>query len=138
MGIQDDLAELEGSDDDIEEGFGDGHKCSECAICVYKFQMKYNLYSGDYKNLTLAYKYLLTLPITQVECEHSFSTLKFIKNRLRSTLCENNLEALMLMSSEKRAVEETTSLLDRYNCIFLLIFCLCYFMFFYKLIFKMK
>lgn len=35
MGIQDDLAELEGSDDDIEEGFGDGHKCSECAICVY-------------------------------------------------------------------------------------------------------
>ena len=33
----------------------------------------------------LAYKFLLTLSITQVACERSFSTLTFVKNRLRSS-----------------------------------------------------
>uniref|UniRef100_A0A336MST3 CSON006217 protein n=1 Tax=Culicoides sonorensis TaxID=179676 RepID=A0A336MST3_CULSO len=49
----------------------------------------------------MAYKYILTLSFTQVSCERSFSTLKFIKNKLRSTLSQENLEAFMLMNIEK-------------------------------------
>lgn len=44
--------------------------------------------------------------ILQVACERSFSLLKCIKNRLRSTLSENKLEALMLMATEKEVLYE--------------------------------
>src|SRR4029434_6479054 len=54
-----------------------------------------------YHVIGLAYKFLLTLSITQVACERSFSTLKFVKNRLRSSLSQDNLEAFMLMCIEK-------------------------------------
>lgn len=78
--------------------------CKNCAVCCYKVLIKYNLYSEAYKTLTLAYKYLLTLPTTQVACERSFSTLKFIKNRLRNTLSDVNLEAFMLMAVERKVL----------------------------------
>lgn len=78
--------------------------CKNCACCCLKLLVKYNLYSNAYTNLSLAYNYLLTLPVTQVACERSFSTLKFIKNRLRNTLTNENLEAFMLMSVEKRTL----------------------------------
>jgi len=51
--------------------------------------------------LGLAYKFLLTLSITQVACERTFSTLKFIKTRLRSKLSQEHLEAFMLMATER-------------------------------------
>lgn len=63
----------------------------------------------------LADKLLLTLAITQVACERSFS-IKFI-NRLRSTLSQRHLEALMLMSLYNdtviNKVAETSALLRR-------------------------
>ena len=37
-------------------------------------------------------------------CEQSFSTLKFIKNRLRTRLSQDNLEAFMLMATEKEVL----------------------------------
>ena len=48
-----------------------------------------------------AYKFLLTLSVAEVACERSFSTLKYIKNRLGSTLSKDHLSAFMLMSTEK-------------------------------------
>ena len=57
--------------------------------------------SDAYHLLGLAYKFLLTLSLTQVACERTFSTLKFIKNRLRSNLSASKLEAFMLMATEK-------------------------------------
>ncbi|KAL4091299.1 hypothetical protein QTP88_026006 [Uroleucon formosanum] len=64
--------------------------CMNCSICCYLVLQKYNLYSNAYSHLTMAYKYLLTLPCTQ-----------YLKNRLRSTLNESKLEAFMIMSIEK-------------------------------------
>lgn len=55
-----------------------------------------HIISSDLEN-----KFLLTLSITQVACECTFSTLKFIKSRLRSTLSQDHLEAFMLMATEK-------------------------------------
>ncbi|XP_025203834.1 uncharacterized protein LOC112600743 [Melanaphis sacchari] len=80
--------------------------CMNCAICCYSVLQKYNLYCNAYSNLALAYKYLLTLPCSQVACERSFSFLKCIKTRLRSTLSENKLEAFMLMGIEKDILYE--------------------------------
>ncbi|KAJ4938967.1 hypothetical protein JOQ06_028430 [Pogonophryne albipinna] len=48
-----------------------------------------------------AYEFLLTLSLTQVACERTFSTLKFIKSRLRSSLSENKLDTFLLMATEK-------------------------------------
>ena len=99
--------------------------CKNCVVCVHLILSQYNLLTDTYHVIGLAYKFLLTLSITQVACERSFSTLKFIKNRLRSTLTQNKLEAFMLMSTEKEThmsldndtvinrVAETSALLRR-------------------------
>ena len=42
----------------------------------------------------------LTLPLTSASTERSFSKLKIIKNRLRSTMGQDGLNCLMLMSVE--------------------------------------
>lgn len=57
--------------------------------------------SDAYHLLGLAYKYLLTLSLTQGACERTFSTLKFIKSRLQSSLSGNRLEMFMLIATEK-------------------------------------
>ena len=48
-------------------------------------------------------------------CERSFSTLKFIKSRLRSSLSANKLEAFMLMATEKDILMslDTDVIIDR-------------------------
>lgn len=80
--------------------------CKCCSICCYRLLVKYNLFSSAYSLLTLAYKYLLTLPVTQVSCERSFSTLKYLKNRLRNSMANEKLESFMLMSIEKSILME--------------------------------
>lgn len=79
-------------------------KCQECPACCFAVLYKYRLYSRSYKNIFLAYKYILTLSITQVSCERSFSTLKYVFNRLRSTLTQEHLEAFMIMCCEKQVL----------------------------------
>ncbi|KYN03424.1 hypothetical protein ALC62_05732 [Cyphomyrmex costatus] len=63
--------------------------CKNCARCCYAIIIKYNMFQGAYSALATAYQYLLTLPISQVECERSFSILKYTKNRLRNQLTDN-------------------------------------------------
>ncbi|KAJ3645913.1 hypothetical protein Zmor_023532 [Zophobas morio] len=75
--------------------------CKNCAICCYTVILKYNMFQGAYCALATAYQYLLTLPITQVECERSFSVLKYIKNRLRNRLTDDRLESFVIMNVEK-------------------------------------
>lgn len=80
--------------------------CQNCPVCCYKALIKYSLFSNTYPTLSLAYQFLLTLPVTQVACERSFSTLKYIKNRLRSTMSNEHLETFMLMAIEKKVLIE--------------------------------
>lgn len=79
-------------------------KCRECPACCFAVLHKYRLYSGSYKNLYLAYKYILTPSVTQVSCKRSFSTLKYVFNRLRATLTQEHLEAFMMMCCEKEVL----------------------------------
>src|SRR4029434_2133922 len=66
--------------------------CKNCAICVHLILSQYNLLTDAYHVIGSVYKFLLCLSITQVSGERSFSTLKFVKNRLRSSLSQDNLE----------------------------------------------
>ena len=54
-----------------------------------------------YRILDLTYKFPLTLSLTEVACQHTFSNQKIIKSRLRSSHTSDKLEAFMLMTTEK-------------------------------------
>lgn len=91
------------------------NSCQNCCICCYRLLQRYNLLTGSYSSLGLAYKYLLTLSFTQVACERSFSILKYLKSRLRSNLGQSKLESFMLMSSEKEILMklDVNSIIDK-------------------------
>ena len=46
--------------------------CKQCPLCCYKVLLKLDLLTDACKNLGLGYKFLLTLPVSQVECKRSF------------------------------------------------------------------
>lgn len=43
--------------------------CKNCPLCCYEILKQFNMLSGAYHLLGLAYKFLLTLSLTQVACE---------------------------------------------------------------------
>jgi len=55
---------------------------------------------------------VLLLPSTQTTCERVFSKLKIIKTKLRSSLHQEHLNPLMLMSIEKDILIDPDELID--------------------------
>ncbi|XP_071699776.1 uncharacterized protein [Rutidosis leptorrhynchoides] len=55
-----------------------------------------------FPNVLLAYKILLTVPVTVASAERSFSKLKLLKNYLRSTMTQERLNGLAIISIENR------------------------------------
>lgn len=76
-------------------------KCKKCLACALELLCELNAYGRIYPTLYIAYKYILTLSCTQVSCERVFSTLKIIKNRLRSSLGQELLEDFILFNVER-------------------------------------
>jgi len=64
------------------------------------------MHVSAYSNLCTAYEYFLTLSVTEVNCERTFNKLKIIKSYLRSSLSQENLEALIIMSVERQLLED--------------------------------
>ncbi|XP_031329224.1 uncharacterized protein LOC116160217 [Photinus pyralis] len=60
----------------------------------------------SYPNLTIAYRLLLTIPVTVASAERSFSRLKLIINYLRSTMTEQRLNGLAILSIESEVAQE--------------------------------
>lgn len=54
-----------------------------------------------YLNATIAYRILLTIPVTVASAERSFSKLKLIKSYLRSSMSQERLNGLSMISIEK-------------------------------------
>lgn len=54
-----------------------------------------------YPNMSIALRLLLTLPVTVASSERSFSKLKLIKTYLRSTMSQERLSALAILSIEQ-------------------------------------
>jgi hypothetical protein len=59
-----------------------------------------------YRNVIKLMKITLTLPFTSTSAERAFSKLRLIKSRLRSTMKQERLESLMLMSVEADVLEQ--------------------------------
>lgn len=57
--------------------------------------------SSIFPNLYIALKISVTLPISSCSVERSFSKLKIIKNKLRTSMLQERLENLMQISCEK-------------------------------------
>ena len=57
-------------------------------------------------NICIVYKILLTIPITIASRERIFSKLKLIKSYLRSTMFQERLNELAILSIEKEMLEE--------------------------------
>lgn len=87
-------------------------KCNNCVPCTFKMLYTFNLHSASYSNLYLLYKYTLTLACTQVYCERSFSKLKIIKTRLRSSLSQQNLNDLLLISIENDLIPKVSDVVE--------------------------
>lgn len=66
---------------------------------ILQLLSKFNLNSAI-PNLYLAYKALYTIPVSSATAERSFSKVKIIKSRLRSTMKQLRLESLLFLNCE--------------------------------------
>nr|KYP31434.1 hypothetical protein KK1_048263 [Cajanus cajan] len=69
--------------------------------------------SCSFSNTCIAYRILLTLPVIVVTTKRNFSKLKLIKSYLRSTMLQDRLNKLAILSIESEMLE----LLDYKNLI---------------------
>jgi hypothetical protein len=99
----------EDGEDAQRSGCPAGAKRCPCFICVFRVLHKYSFYADTYANLFKAYKFLLTLSVTQVKCERCFSKLSQIKTKLRSSLKGQSLDAFMVMSIEPEVLSTITN-----------------------------
>ena len=60
----------------------------------------------SFPNTCITYRILLTIPITLASTERSFSKLKLIKSYLRSTMSQERLSGLAILSIKKKILEE--------------------------------
>ena len=77
------------------------------AVALYQVLMENNLQDTFSETVTLL-KILITTPMTTAESERCFSTLKRIKTFLRNTMSEDRLNALAMLSMEKKLVKDIT------------------------------
>lgn len=61
--------------------------------------------SAVFPNLNIANKIYLTLPSSSCTAEKAFSKLKRIKNKYRTTLTQEHLNSLIILSSENDILE---------------------------------
>jgi len=56
---------------------------------------------SGYPNLLMLYSILCCLPVSSASAERIMSKLKLVKNRLRTSLTDDSLSALLILASEK-------------------------------------
>jgi hypothetical protein len=72
-----------------------------------------------YKNFFHLIVFLLTLPVTSASCERVHSKVDLVKSAVRSSMCSDRLENLVLISSEKTIVDslDVKTVIDRFALI---------------------
>jgi hypothetical protein len=61
---------------------------------------------NSFTNAFVAYRIMLTIPVTVASAERSFSKVKLIKSYLRSTMSQQRLNGLALLAIEKEMLTE--------------------------------
>ena len=104
-------------DNDISDG-----------ACVYDAQWKLHNYVNplkvcyqltSYPHLLRLYWILVTLPVTSCSAERAVSRLRIIKNRLRSTMTDKWMKALMVIAAEKDLLSSNSNdvIIDKFASI---------------------
>lgn len=75
-------------------------KICHCSLCIFKYIDADENRKEKFGNILKIYKYAALIPPTQVKCERDFSKMKLIKTRLRTSLTDQSLQNLMLISTE--------------------------------------
>lgn len=100
-------------DDDLKCALSDNDRCKSCLSCAFLSVFTLMTHTSNYNALFTVYKVILSLAFTQVSCERTFSVLKTIKTKLRSTLSDEMLEAFMFMNLERSMVIHHDVIIDR-------------------------
>ncbi|KAF5797875.1 putative transcription factor and/or regulators TTF-type(Zn) family [Helianthus annuus] len=79
------------------------HLECETPINILNYINSFNSFSNAY----IAYRIMLTIPVTVASAERSFSKLKLLKNYLRSTMSQERLNGLATLSIENDLLEDT-------------------------------
>ncbi|KAK4882221.1 hypothetical protein RN001_005540 [Aquatica leii] len=74
------------------------------AVYLLKFLIENNLHL-DFSETCLVLHIIVTMPMTTAEAERCFSTLQRIKTFLRSTMSQDRLAALAMLSIEKQMIQ---------------------------------
>ncbi|XP_020415594.1 uncharacterized protein LOC109948089 [Prunus persica] len=77
-------------------------KVNTTATAILNFLKRLNCFP----NAFIAYRILLTIPVTVASAERSFSKLKLLKSYLRSTMSQERLNGLALISTESELLEK--------------------------------
>ena len=67
--------------------------------------MSYIKTLDSFLNVYIAYKILLTIPITVATAENSFLKLKLLKSYIKSTMLQDRLNELAILSIESEVLE---------------------------------
>ncbi|XP_020270448.1 zinc finger MYM-type protein 1-like isoform X1 [Asparagus officinalis] len=67
--------------------------------------LNYIKWLDSFPNTCIAYRVLLTIPVTVASAERSFSKLKLLKSYLRSTMLQDRLNDLAILSIENNMLE---------------------------------
>lgn len=68
-----------------------------------------------FPNIYKLLQILCTLPVTTASNERTFSSLKFLKNYLRSSMNDNRLNGLALLYVNKKFPMDVDSVIDRFS-----------------------
>lgn len=106
---QDDPVDLEGdaesievnSDDEVADDTKEEEQLSKWRLYNYLSPLQACYHLTGYPHLLRLYWILVTLPVTSCSAERALSRLRIIKNRLRSSMSDDWMNALMIIASEQ-------------------------------------